>query len=150
MIVAAARTSAGEPNVIQVSAEPWECMLDQARLFFPREACGVLIGHERSATVTVTEVLGSANLHERNPESNYILDPKVMLAAELLAKRQHLDVVGVWHSHPDRPPRPSEKDRSRAWPGWSYVIISTTRSGFISASSWRLVADRFKEQKIEL
>jgi len=59
-----------------------------------------------------------------------------------------LDIVGIWHSHPDHPARPSETDRASAWPEWSYVIISLQRDGVRELRSWRLNGADFEEEVI--
>ena len=60
-----------------------------------------------------------------------------------------LEVVGVWHSHPDHSAQPSETDRSAAWEGWSYLILSVTSEGVTESRSWRLREEAFIEEVIE-
>jgi len=57
--------------------------------------------------------------------------------------------VGIWHSHPDHPARPSETDRAAAWEGWSYLIASVTDAGLSELRSWRLSGERFLEEPVE-
>jgi proteasome lid subunit RPN8/RPN11 len=59
-----------------------------------------------------------------------------------------LEVVGVWHSHPDHPARPSETDRNGAWEGWSYLILSVTAEGVPDLRSWRLRGEHFEEEDV--
>ena len=84
-----------------------------------------------------------ASAHDR-----YELDPADHLAAEDEARALGLEVVGVWHSHPDRPALPSETDRRRAWPGWSYVIVAVASGKAAELRSWRLEGDRFAEEEV--
>ncbi len=60
--------------------------------------------------------------------------------------RGRLEVVGIWHSHPDHPAEPSATDRAGAWEGWSYVIASVSSEGIPSVRSWRLCGARFLEE----
>ena len=56
--------------------------------------------------------------------NRYLLTPQDFLRGEQEAARQGLDLLGVFHSHPDHPNHPSEFDREWAMPWFSYVITS--------------------------
>lgn len=113
---------------------------------YPREACGLLLGWRAQACVRVAHVREARNLARAS--ERYDLDPVDHLAAEELAQRLDLAVVGVWHSHPDRPPVPSEIDRAQAWPAWSYVIVSVAAGVASGLRSWRLAGERFLEEQL--
>jgi proteasome lid subunit RPN8/RPN11 len=114
----------------------------------PRESCGLLIGRRDGGRVDVVEVRAARNLNDARPNDRYELDPVDQLAAEEEARRLGLEVVGVWHSHPDHPALPSETDRAHAWSGWSYVIVSVAGGKAREVRSWRLVVDRFVEEEL--
>lgn len=63
-----------------------------------------------------------------------------------------LDIVGVFHSHPDHPNRPSQFDRDWALPWYSYIITSVSAGKAVESRSWRLADDRtnFTEEDIEI
>ena len=73
-----------------------------------------------------------------------------MLRGENDASRLGLDVIGVFHSPPDHPNRPSEFDREWALPWYSYVITSVQSGNAVESRSWRLCEDRsaFNEEQI--
>jgi proteasome lid subunit RPN8/RPN11 len=75
-----------------------------------------------------------------------------MLRSEQEAARLGLDVVGVFHSHPDHPNQPSEFDREWAMPWFSYIITSVNQGSAIASRSWRLTDDRdqFLEENIQV
>ena len=75
-----------------------------------------------------------------------------MLRSEQEAARRGLDVVGVFHSHPDHPNQPSEFDREWAMPWFSYIITSVNEGKAAGSRSWRLADDRskFEEQEISI
>jgi proteasome lid subunit RPN8/RPN11 len=75
-----------------------------------------------------------------------------MLRGEQEALRLGLDVVGVFHSHPDHPNRPSDFDREWALPWYSYVITSVQAGQAVESLSWRLEEDRsaFIEEQIQV
>jgi proteasome lid subunit RPN8/RPN11 len=121
------------PRPLRAEIEEW------ARASHPLEACGLLLGSNVGALVVVTEVRGARNLNVERAHDRYDLDPLDLLAAENDARARALEVVGIWHSHPDHPAEPSETDRARAWHRWSYVIVSVSSEGAGEVRSFRLV-----------
>lgn len=116
---------------------------------YPREACGLLLGRG-GAERRVEAVFECRNLNRDKPEVRYDLDPKDYLKGEALAGERGLEVLGVFHSHPDHPDQASETDRQGAWPGFSYVILSIRHGRFQSMKSWVLNESlgRFDEESV--
>ncbi len=77
------------------------------------------------------------------------LDPEDFVRANRSARERGLDVVGIWHSHPDAPAVPSATDAESAWEGWAYLIVSVVRSRSCEIRSWRFRSPFFTEQSIE-
>lgn len=115
---------------------------------YPDETCGLLLGREESGACRVVVQRAAHNLNRERSADRFELDPRDYLAAEQAAEAAGLAVVGIWHSHPDHPARPSETDRAMAWPGWSYLILSVTPGGVVDLRSWRLAGDRFFEEEV--
>ena len=116
---------------------------------YPHETCGLLLGVRTGDAVAVRELVQARNLNRERARNRYELDPDDFLAADALARRQGIEIVGIWHSHPDHPARPSATDRDGAWAGWSYVIVSVGAEGVQELRSWRLNGERFVEEAIE-
>jgi proteasome lid subunit RPN8/RPN11 len=54
-----------------------------------------------------------------------------------------MDVLGVYHSHPNAPARPSQYDAEHAaWTTWTYVILSVEEGKVVDLRGWRLREDR--------
>jgi proteasome lid subunit RPN8/RPN11 len=83
--------------------------------------------------------------------NRYLLTAEEYMRGEDEADRRGLEVVGVFHSHPDHPNRPSEFDRQWAWPAFTYLITSVSRGRAVESRAWRLRDDRaeFEEELIE-
>ncbi|MBI2313754.1 MAG: M67 family metallopeptidase [Betaproteobacteria bacterium] len=133
---------------LQLSGELKARIENLVRTGYPHETCGLLIGRQANGTVSVTEALAARNLNRERARDRFELDPQAFLDADRHARDTGQEVVGIWHSHPDHPARPSEIDRSLAWPGWSYVILSVSRDGIQDFRSWRLAGNRFEEEVI--
>ena len=119
-----------------------------ARQGYPHETCGVLLGVRSDDQDVVSRVRRARNLNVERAADRYELDPADFLDADREARAAGLDIVGIWHSHPDHPARPSATDRDGAWPGWSYLIVSVGREGVGEIRSWRLNGGEFEEEEI--
>lgn len=116
----------------------------------PRESCGCLLGSREGGAVRVRRVTRGRNTSSR-ARDRYELDPRDLVRAEDGGRARGLEVVGVWHSHPDRPAEPSEADRAGALAasgGWSHVIVSVDAHGVADVRSWRLRGDAFVEEEL--
>ena len=96
---------------------------DHAREAYPEECCGFLIGHA-SAPRRVLESRRARNVATENRSRRYTIDPLELLRVDDDVRKESLDLIGIYHSHPDHPAAPSEYDRSRAASWLSYVIVS--------------------------
>ena len=103
-----------------------------SRAEYPREACGVLVGTREGELVRVCQVIRGRNLEELRPGERFELDPASIVRADRDARARGREVVGIWHSHPDRPAVPSAEDRSGVWAGWSQVIVGVNGDGATS------------------
>jgi proteasome lid subunit RPN8/RPN11 len=121
---------------------------EMARRGYPLETCGLLLGLARHDGFKVTRVAQARNLNQERAHDRYELDPQDFLSIDERARAEGFEVVGVWHSHPDHPARPSETDRAAAWEGWSYVIVSVTSDGIADLRCWRLDSEQFVEESI--
>lgn len=118
---------------------------------FPEECCGALLGRDREDGVReVVEILRVDNTKDENRARRYLIEPVALLNAEKEARKKGLDVVGIYHSHPDHPSRASDFDRDHAMPFWSYVIVSCLKGKAAQMQSWQLLEDRtaFVEESI--
>ncbi|MCI0651625.1 MAG: M67 family metallopeptidase [Planctomycetes bacterium] len=116
---------------------------------YPAEACGLLIGRTMGARVEVLHVRKARNRDKEHAADRYDLDPSDFLRADTDARAAGLDVVGIWHSHPDHPPIPSETDRRGAWPEYSYLIITVDGGRATEMRAWRAREGGFQAEGIE-
>jgi len=135
--------------VLRLPADVQATMAAAARAGYPDEVCGLLLGVEEGGAVAVCALHPARNIHPERTADRFLLAPLDYLAAEQTAAASQLAVVGVWHSHPDHPARPSATDREFAWPGWSYPIVSVTATGTTELRSWRLDGDAFSEEEVQ-
>ena len=131
-------------------------ILDQIRRHgadaYPEEGCGFLLGTVTDdGTNRVTALHRAANRHAENRERRYELTTDDYRDADAAAQDQGLDVVGVYHSHPDHPARPSGTDLEEAtFPGYTYVIVSVYDGTPEDLTAWTLAPNRSEFQCEEI
>ena len=118
-------------------------VLRAAEAAYPEEACGLLLGRVPDAfekpgrLLEVDEARALSNGWETGPRTNrYALDPKALADLERSLSGSGRAVVGVYHSHPDAPAWPSPFDLERAWPCYSYWIVSVRAGNAAGSRSW--------------
>ncbi|MBK8574885.1 MAG: Mov34/MPN/PAD-1 family protein [Elusimicrobia bacterium] len=127
---------------------------------YPYEGCGVLLGRflpdgirqadrfvplinqlrekvKAGAGVLATARDTLGNRAETEGQFEFVMDPAEFNRVVLAAEKEGLDVVGVLHTHPDHPARPSATDAAQPLlAGWSNVIVSVQKGQFAEARSW--------------
>lgn len=122
---------------------------------YPMEGCGFLLGTRGSnGDVIVRYQLAVPNRQAGSGQerTRYLIGPEDFLSAEREAGAQQLGVVGMYHSHPDVPARPSAYDTEHAWPSWCYYIASVNAGQVSEERVWELRDDRsgFVEHSLEV
>ena len=118
---------------------------------YPEEGAGLLLGRANADRKVVETILELENSREVSARHNrYLLTAEDMLFGEQEAMNLDLDIVGIFHSHPDHPSSPSEFDREWAMPWFSYIITSVKNGKAHGSRSWLLSEDRtaFTEEAI--
>ena len=116
-------------------------ILDNCRTSYPRECCGLLIGQLVGKNKSVATLWAATNADGGSPFARYSISPEDLMASEKYAQALGLEIIGVYHSHPDYPAHPSEFDRERAFPLYSYIIVSVNHGEPGDVTSWTLRAD---------
>lgn len=121
---------------------------------FPEECCGLMLGtfEENSRVKKVIELKQMKNVFAPQERYHrYTIDPMEFMQVENEAEKKGEEIIGVYHSHPNAPSRPSLFDQGHAWPSLSYVVIEIREKKPISIRSWLLREDRgdFLQEKIK-
>jgi proteasome lid subunit RPN8/RPN11 len=115
---------------------------------YPNEACGVMLG----TAGIVAEVVAAGNERTDSARNRYLIDPLAYMKIERDADNRGLQVLGIYHSHPDVAAQPSQFDLDHAWPNLSYLIVSVCKGKAVETNSWLLREDRsqFDHEAIEV
>lgn len=120
---------------------------------YPFEGCGLLLGVVQDGVHVVQAVKPLANVWPDEEEKRYRfrINETDWRDAEVEAMIAGLDVLGIFHSHPDNPPIASPRDLAwAAWAGYSYLITEINEGRVAESRSWQLLPDRsgFVEEEI--
>ena len=74
------------------------------------ESCAMLLGTHNDQQWNVKEVLLTRNSHN-DSETSFIISPEELLEGHQLAEKKHLELVGIFHSHPNTAASPSNMDK---------------------------------------
>ena len=136
--------------MLVIEQKPLDEMYKDALQSFPDECCGFFLGKELEDERIVTNILVVNNSKEGDKRRRFEISPKDYLNAERFADDNDLQLLGVYHSHPNHPAIPSEHDRVAAQPYFSYIIISVKENEIAGTRSWQLNNDfQFEEETIE-
>ena len=96
---------------------------------FPEEACGLLAGHDNKV---INEFLIANHLHS---PVKYSMDPMELYQALEKIEANQIELLGIFHSHPQGPSRPSETDiKEFLYPGVATIIC------FPESNVWKMKA----------
>lgn len=104
---------------LEIPSNIFEQMLQQAKAEAPIEACGILAGRDGQVErlYKMTNADKSSNHFMMAPEEQFKVVKDIRAAG--------LEMLAIYHSHPETPARPSTEDiRFALTPGVIYVIVS--------------------------
>jgi proteasome lid subunit RPN8/RPN11 len=82
--------------------------------------------------------------------ARYELRPEDLLAADKAARERNMDLIGIYHSHPDCGAYFSETDLKNSCPWYSFVVLSIQKGEFDHANSWLPNFEQTEAAKEEL
>jgi proteasome lid subunit RPN8/RPN11 len=135
---------------LKLDHDTFETIKAHAEAAYPNECCGFFFGNdsEYREIVLAREV---TNSKEGDKSRRFEITPADYREAESFALEKGLDLLGVYHSHPDHPAEPSAYDLEVALPYFSYIIVSVKEGEYEAIRSWQLNDDRqFEEENLEV
>jgi proteasome lid subunit RPN8/RPN11 len=94
-------------------------MVAQSKALAPIEACGILAGKDDKAEM----LFEMTNAEHR--KDHFMMEPREQFATVKDIRSAGLEMLAIYHSHPETPARPSAEDiRLALTPNVVYVIVS--------------------------
>lgn len=103
---------------------------------YPEECCGLLLGRKEDERKVITKAVRSKNVYMGDRRKRYAVDPLDIYNIERDVEKYGLILIGVYHSHPDYPARPSTYDVEVAWSSIVYLIVSVYDKRFEEITAW--------------
>ena len=122
--------------MIRIESEPWAAMVSHARATYPNECCGAMLGSTDDGAKVVRVALQLQNAFAGAQAERYELRPEDLLAADKAARERKMDLIGIYHSHPDCDAYFSKTDLQNSCPWYSFVVLSIQKGEFHHANSW--------------
>jgi proteasome lid subunit RPN8/RPN11 len=136
--------------MIRVAEQPWGEMVAHARSTYPNECCGAMLGKIDGDRKEVAAAMRLENSSAGSQAARYELRPEDLLAADKEARRQGMDLIGIYHSHPDCDAYFSKTDLENSCPWYSFIVLSIKDGEFHHANSWLPNAEQTLAEKEEL
>ncbi len=140
-----------------------------AQVTYPEECCGLLLGTLETNKKVVLEVretdndwtpsnfvnnldnISPSKSQELSKKNRFSISPNILLQVQKECRDRQINIIGIYHSHPDYPAIPSAFDREIAWSQYSYIIASLRNGKVTEIKSWQLQENRqFQAEKIEI
>lgn len=123
-----------------------QALYRQAREEWPNECCGFLAGEERQQIGCIAESIPIVN--ETPSPVAYRTEPASLFAAYRTLRDRQLELLAVYHSHPNQPAVPSRRDREEWTYGETVCAIVGMAGGLPELRMWRL--DPHQAMEVEL
>ena len=136
--------------MIRIESQPWAAMVSHARQTYPNECCGAMLGSTNGDGKIVRAALPLENAFDGVQAARYELRPQDLLAADKAAHERHMDLIGIYHSHPDCGAYFSKTDLKNSCPWYSFVVLSIQAGEFHHANSWLPNAEQTEATQEEL
>ena len=128
---------------LTMAPETLRAIARHARRALPRECCGFLVGARRRVLFAV------ATRNVAAGPFRYRIDDAAHIALRRALRRfvPPLEIVGVYHSHPNGEARPSATDVAEAfYPAWTHLIAGMRRR--VSIRAFRIAGGRTEKVAI--
>jgi proteasome lid subunit RPN8/RPN11 len=135
---------------ISISKSLVEQIENHARIAYPEECCGFLLGTGENNRRTILKIEPANNINKDLRTMRYEIAPNDIIKMEKQAQENNLWLLGFYHSHPDHPAKPSRYDSEGAWPWYTYLILSVKQGMPKTMRAWNFNIDKhlFEEEKL--
>lgn len=115
---------------------------------YPKECCGLMLGKFGKSEIEVKEVVEAGNILGSPVE--FEAEPELVFKVFQKAERRGLELVGIYHSHPDIAAFVSFKDAEvvKLWSGTAWLILSVGKTRVLERRAYAMENGEVKELTI--
>jgi proteasome lid subunit RPN8/RPN11 len=130
---------------LEIPTEIFQQMVAQAGELAPIEACGILAGRNS----IVEKYYKMTNVD--NSRTHFMMEPKEQFATVKDIRSAGLEMLAIYHSHPETPARPSAEDIKLALtPNVIYVIVSLQNTNGSAIKGFHISGTNVTEVPIKI
>lgn len=99
---------------LSLSSQDYQQMLHWAKSAYPQECCGIIMGHK---SPNEQHIIDEARLTENVAQdrlSRFEIDPRALIDAHKACRKNSIEILGYFHSHPNGLAQPSRCDAEMA------------------------------------
>ncbi len=134
-------------KMIVLTEQHLSTLKTHAEQSYPGECCGFILGAKNNEKYwTVGEIRPVPN--QRRCHKRYEIDPRDWLRCRRIAADKKMQIIGIYHSHPDAAATLSQSDLSTAWTEYFYAIIAVSRGKAHEVSFYQFGRQRKKTTKL--
>ena len=122
--------------MIRIEPSAWDTMVSHAKATYPNECCGAMLGVNDGDSKIVREAVPLTNAFEGSQRERYELRPQDLIWADKQAGERKMELIGIFHSHPDCDAYFSKTDLENSCPWLSFVVLSIQKGNFHHANSF--------------
>ena len=134
---------------LEISRRLVDAILEQSRVEYPDECCGVILGPVGSDKALRLKPM----INAAHSPTFYEFDPKDLLALYREVDDNDEEIVVIYHSHTETEARPSRTDIAYAGePGAHYVLVSSREeiAPAIEFRSFRIIDGVVTEEEVSI
>ncbi|MBW7991800.1 MAG: M67 family metallopeptidase [Planctomycetes bacterium] len=130
---------------LEIPTEILQQMVAQAKALAPIEVCGILAGSNGK----VEKFYQMRNVD--NSCTHYMMEPMEQFSTVKDIRSAGLEMLAIYHSHPETPARPSAEDiRLALTPNVIYVIVSLQNNNGSAVKGFRIAGTNVTEVPIRI
>ena len=133
---------------IILNQEQIDILIEHSTKSHPNESCAMLLGTHDDQQWNVKEVFLTNNMEQS--ETNFTISPEELLHGHQLAEKKQLELVGVFHSHPNSSAIPSDTDKKfmkgNPVPWVIHSVMNNDIAAFVLDTSVEEISIKIKER----
>lgn len=117
---------------------------------FPLECCGLMVGKVAGEIFYVKKVVPADNIHKSSV--SFEADAELVYRAIDEAEAKGLELIGIYHSHPNTHAFISAADAEimKLWPSVAWLVLGVTREKIVEKKAFMLKNGKAVQLEIEI
>lgn len=124
--------------MLRLHAAPWAAVRAHAEQTYPRECCGALLGRGNE----ITQAVPLENVYAGSQADRFEIRPADLVRLERESRAEGLELLGIYHSHPDCDAYFSQTDLENSCPWYKSLVVSVKAGRFDHANCFETSDDQ--------